>query len=196
MTYYDITQELLSCEVYAGDPAPQLTALRRMDAGDVYNLSALSLCLHNGTHVDAPFHFFADGKTVEQLPAETFVGSCYVAHTEGDLLSADDARAILQAAAQAGADRRILLGGPAVVTEGAAAVFAGARLLLLGCEGQSVGPIDAPMAVHRILLSAEVALLEGLVLQNVPAGRYHLAAAPLLIKGADGAPCRAVLVGE
>jgi arylformamidase len=50
------------------------------------------------------------------------------------------------------------------------------------------------MEVHLILLGAQVVLLEGLVLKDVPAGKYHLSAAPLNLAGADGSPCRAFLI--
>ena len=82
----------------------------------------------------------------------------------------------------------------AVVTLDAAEVFAEAGIWLIGGESQSVGPEDAPMAVHKVLLGAEVVLLEGIRLQEVPEGVYFLNAAPLSLAGADGAPCRAVLV--
>ena len=73
---------------------------------------------------------------------------------------------------------------------------ASGKLLLLGNESQSVGPEEAPMAVHKLLLEREPALLEGIVLSNVPEGRYFLSAAPLNLAGADGAPCRAFLIRE
>ncbi|MBR3026432.1 MAG: cyclase, partial [Oscillospiraceae bacterium] len=76
----------------------------------------------------------------------------------------------------------------------AAKVFAGAGIKLLGNESQTVGPEDAPKEVHMILLSAEVALLEGIVLENVKEGSYFLSAAPLNLGGCDGAPCRAYLL--
>ena len=53
--------------------------------------------------------------------------------------------------------------------------------------------MNAPAAVHRILLGAGVAVLEGIRLEKAPAGRYLLSAAPLLCEGADGAPVRALL---
>ena len=56
----DISQEVLSCGVYPGDPRPELVPVLRMESGSLYNLSKLSMCVHNGTHVDAPFHFLAD----------------------------------------------------------------------------------------------------------------------------------------
>ena len=89
---------------------------------------------------------------------------------------------------------RILIGGKAIVTAEAAEVFASSGIKLLGNEGQTVGPEDAPMHVHLILLRREVALLEGIVLTEVPEGRYFLSAAPLNLGGCDGAPCRAYLI--
>ena len=80
------------------------------------------------------------------------------------------------------------------MTAEAARVFAAAGILLLGNESQTVGPPDAPKEVHLILLGAEVVLLEGIVLRDVPEGRYFLSAAPLNLGGCDGAPCRAYLM--
>ena len=189
----DISQELLSCEVWPGDPAPALTPLRRMAEGESYNLSELRMCVHNGTHIDAPFHFFREGRTVEALPLESFVGDCFLARHSGPV-TVGDAAAILRRAAEAGAEKRILIAGEAVVTAEAARVFADAGLLLLGNEGQTVGPPEAPMEVHLILLGAGVVLLEGIVLTDLEEGRYFLNAAPLNLSGADGAPCRAWLM--
>ena len=191
MKLYDISQEIFSCAVFPGDPAPQKKTLCATDKGDLYNLTAFSMCAHNGTHIDAPFHFLPEGKTVEQMALETFVGPCWVARHRGDV-TADDAAAILE---QAEGRERILIAGPAVVTAEAAWVFAESGIRLLGNESQTVGPEDGPMEVHKILLGCGIALLEGVVLQDVPQGSYFLSAAPLNLAGADGAPCRAVLIG-
>lgn len=190
MKIYDISQEVFSCGVYPGDPKPEKQILCATADGELYNLTAFSMCAHNGTHIDAPFHFLPEGKTVEQLPLETFVGECFVARCQGDL-TASDAEAILE---KAGDAERILIAGPATVTAEAASVFASGSLRLLGCEGQTVGPEEAPMEVHLILLRRGIALLEGIVLDGVPEGRYFLSAAPLNLAGADGAPCRAYLI--
>ena len=187
---YDISQEVFSCAVYPGDPEPERRTLCSTAAGDLYNLTAFSMCAHNGTHIDAPFHFLGEGKTVEQLGLEPFVGDCYVARRAGTL-TRQDALSILE---EAGGIRRILLAGPVTVSLEAAEVFANANLLLLGNESQSVGPEDAPMAVHLALLGAGVVLLEGIRLAEVPEGVYLLNAAPLNLSGADGAPCRAILM--
>ena len=192
MKIYDISQELFSGKVYPGDPVPERKTLFATANGDLYNLTAFSLCAHNATHIDAPFHFFGDGKTVEQMALDTFVGECYVARHDADVTAAD-ASAILH---KANGIPRILLAGHATVTAEAAEVFASSGIWLLGNESQTVGPEDAPMQVHKILLSKNIALLEGVVLTDVAEGKYFLSAAPLCLAGADGAPCRAYLIEE
>ena len=84
--------------------------------------------------------------------------------------------------------------GNAVMTKEAAKVFAEAGIYLFGNESQTVGPEDAPMEVHLIMLGAEIVLLEGIRLGNIEEGVYLLNAAPLNLGGADGAPCRAILI--
>ena len=195
MKIYDISQEVFSCTVFSGDPAPQREIMNDMNKGDLYNLTAVHMCAHNGTHVDAPYHFINDGKTIEQVSLEKFVGPCYVAEREG-VVTAEDAKEILQKASDTNADaaKRILIKGKAEVSEEAARVFADAGILLIGNESQTVGPENAPMAVHKVLLGADVVLLEGIRLAEVPEGVYLLNAAPLNLAGADGAPCRAILL--
>ena len=191
---YDITQELFSCVVYPGDPSPVREVLADMGKGDIINLTAFSMCAHNGTHLDAPAHFIEDGKTIDELDPAAYLGDCFVARHEGDVTAAD-AVAILQKAAAVNASERILIAGKATVTEAAARVFSEAGIKLLGNESQTVGPETAPLAVHLILLGADVVLLEGVVLTNVPEGKYFLTAAPLNLGGCEGAPCRAMLMG-
>ena len=195
MKIYDISQEVFSCSVYPGDPVPERQVMLRIPEGAVCNLTAFRMCAHNGTHVDAPYHFLNNGKTIDQVDLERFVGFAFVAEHEG-VITAGDAEAILKKARRADreAAKRILVKGQAVVSEEAAAVFAGAGILLFGNESQTVGPEDATMKVHLKMLGAEIVLLEGIRLKEVPEGVYLLDAAPLNLGGADGAPCRAILM--
>lgn len=195
MKIYDISQEVFSCVVFPGDPAPQREIMNDMNKGDLYNLTAIHMCAHNGTHVDAPYHFINDGKTMEKVSLEKFVGHCYVAEHEG-VVTAEDVQEILQKATDTNADaaKRILIKGNAEVSLEAAEVFAKEKIFLVGNESQTVGPENAPMAVHKVLLGADVVLLEGIRLSVVPEGVYLLNAAPLNLAGADGAPCRAILL--
>ena len=157
--------------------------------------------------LDAPYHFVEEGKKIDEVDLKKWVGYAYVAEHDGEI-TAKDAKKIIKAAREAEADfrekcnadsgidasRRILIKGKAVVTEEAAMVFAKEKLLLFGNESQTVGPEDAPMAVHLILLGADMTLLEGIRLAEVPEGIYLLNAAPLNLGGSDGAPCRALLL--
>ena len=195
MKIYDISQEVLSCNVYPGDPKPQKKTLCSMLNGDLYNLTSFNMCSHNGTHIDAPFHFIQNGKTVDQITLESVVGMAYVAYHNG-ILSGEDASDILRKAKEINVEssKRILIKGNAVVSIEAARIFKDANVLLLGNESQTVGPEDAPMEVHLTLLGAEVILLEGINLKEVPEGVYLLNAVPLNLAGFDGSPCRAILI--
>lgn len=195
MEVYDISQEVFGCAVYPGDPSPEKEILLSTSNGDVCNLTAIKMCAHNGTHVDAPYHFYGDGKTIDQIALDKFVGFAYVAEHDGDI-SADDAKRILESARKCNPNcwERILVKGKATVTKDAAEVFASEKIKLFGNESQTVGPEDAPKEVHLKMLGAEIVLLEGIRLSEVSEGAYLLSAAPLNLGGADGAPCRAVLI--
>ena len=197
MKIYDISQEVFGCQVYPDDPAPKKETLKSMETGEVYNLTAFSMCAHNGTHIDAPYHFIKDGKTVDEISLESFVGMAYVAEHHGIVSEADAAKIMEKARGlNAEAAKRILIKGDAEVSLEAAKVFAASGILLLGNESQTVGPEDAPMAVHLALLGANVVLLEGIRLAEVLEGAFFLSAAPLNLAYADGAPCRAVLIAD
>jgi arylformamidase len=195
MKIYDISQEVFGCQTYPGDPTPEKKSLLSIENGDICNLTALSMCAHNGTHIDAPYHFINEGKTVDALCLESVVGMAYVSEHQG-IVSNEDAAAIIQKAKELNPEsaKRILIKGTAEVSLEAAQVFADAGLLLLGNESQTVGPEDAPMAVHQVLLGADMVLLEGIRLSGVKEGVYFLNAAPLNLSGADGSPCRAILI--
>ena len=195
MKIYDISQEVFSSKVYPGDPAPVKTVLNSMENGDLYNLTSFSMCAHNGTHVDAPSHFIKDGKTIDELSLESFVGMCYVIEHQG-VLTNEDALEILNKAKEVNSEstKRILIKGDATVSSDAAKVFALSNVLLVGNESQTVGPEESPVEVHQILLGVGIVLLEGIHLTDVPEGVYFLNAAPLNLAETDGSPCRAILI--
>ena len=197
MKIYDISQEILGCKVVPGDPSPEKTVEMQIGKGDICNLTSFHMCAHNGTHVDAPYHFLNEGKTIDQVAMDRFIGCAFVAEHEGDI-AAEDIKDILKRARECDerSAERILIKGNAVLSEEAARVLAGEKIKLFGNESQTVGPEDAPKAVHLIMLGAEIVLLEGIRLSEVPEGVYMLFAAPINLGGSDGAPCRAVLVRE
>ena len=195
MLIYDISQEVFGCKVFPGDPSPVKETMLSIEKGDVCNLTAFRMCAHNGTHVDAPFHFIDGGKTIDEVSLDKFIGYAYVVEHDGDV-TAEDAERFISSARHFDeeASYRILVKGKATVTAEAAKVFAREKIKLFGNESQTVGPEDAPKEVHMIMLGAEIVLLEGIRLGDVPEGMYILNAVPINLGGSDGAPCRATLL--
>lgn len=185
---YDISQELFSSKLFPGDPGAVKKAEQRIENGDACNLTSMSLCVHNGTHLDAPYHFYKDGTTIEKMNLERCFGKCHVIELSGEI----DGKT-MKAAIPNGAER-LLIKGEITLTVEAAKAITEADLLLIGVEGITVGPMESPKAVHLVLLGNETAIIEGLVLSDVPCGEYLLSALPLKLGSCDGAPCRVALM--
>jgi len=85
--FYDISV-LLGVESinYPGDTPYQRKMVQTLQGGDDCNLSEITMSAHAGTHMDAPLHFFPDGKTIDQFPVEKFVLSAHVVHIRNDAL--------------------------------------------------------------------------------------------------------------
>lgn len=190
MKIIDISRELTSAPVYPGDRAPTVTRVSDIHAGDVATISELAACLHNGTHLDAPCHFFPDAADVTDYPLNTLCGECYVVQAEG-VLTGEELEQILSR--RVGIERLLLKGG-ATLSQSAAFVLCDAGVKLIGVETTSVAAASETAVVHRKLLAEPIAILENLDLSEAAEGWYLLFAAPIKIAKADGAPVRALLL--
>jgi arylformamidase len=211
MHIYDISLTVTpDLPVWPGDPAVVLERVTKMEDGAHNNVSRIACGVHVGTHVDAPYHFVADGKTIEQLDLSALNGPAQVVAlpNAGPTLSAADLRG---AGVVSGVERVLLktsnsqywtqpnlpfqTGFTALAPDGAEyLVQCGVRLV--GIDYLSIAPFRNSVPVHRTLLGAEVVVLEGVDLSAVPAGTYQLYCLPVKLGGSDGAPARAILVGE
>ncbi len=192
MNIIDISRELFSTPVYPGDPAPYRDLVRRMEMGDLYNLSGFYTGCHSATHVDAPRHFIEDGKTIEQIAPGRFIGECTVVEAAG-IITGSDIDDILPTS------KKMILfkgDGKAFLCESGAFALTDAGVTLIGTDALSIEMGDETFAAHRELLGAEVVVLEGLDLSRVEPGDYRLIALPLLLAGTEASPVRAVLIGE
>lgn len=190
MKIIDISQELFGCAVYPGDAPPLYKRTLEIKKGDVVNLTELSLCAHNGTHIDAPRHFIDSAKAVDELDLSVFYGDCTVVDFNGvKTIDSGIIKPVLE-----NSSPRLLIKGTACLSACAAREIAASKTVLVGVETQSVGPETAPMEVHLILLGKNIIPLEGLRLADVEEGEYTLCAFPLNLSGSDGSPCRAVLI--
>lgn len=190
MKIYDISKEVFSSTVFPGDPEPGHQPVSELAKGDLCNLTSLTLGSHSGTHMDAPSHFVPGGRTIDQLDLRKCVGPCLVAEAAGPLSPQ------WVEAALAGGVTRLLIKGDIEVTPQAAEKMAELGLGFLGVEHFTVGTEETGVQVHRILLGAEIALLEACTLKEVPAGEYLLVSPPLKYGGLDGAQARPLLLGD
>ena len=175
-----------------------------MERGDGSNNSTLHIGVHTGTHLDAPRHGIADGKSIDQMPLNTAIGPARV-------IEIKDTNTIrpeeLQQYKFKQGERilfKTLNSQRCWITDNfvedfvdispdAARFLADARLSLIGLDYLSVRAPASPTGTHQILLGAGIWLLEGLNLSGVSAGNYDLICLPLRIVRTDGSPVRAVL---
>jgi len=205
MKCYDISP-ILSPESVRWISSPPLEWIerRRMIRGDHNNSSAVSMSVHSGAHIDAPFHFVEDGITIDRLPLELFIGPALVVAIEADKYITeehvdavdfkDDVRVLFKT------KNSRLMRKPdydpdfVAFSVQAAQALVARGLKLVGLDYLSVSHAgDQQVPVHRAFLDHGVVLLEGIDLSQVTPGRYELICFPIKLRGADGAPCRAVL---
>lgn len=193
MNLIDISSDLLTAPVYPGDPEPRLHVLSRISNGDACNLSALYACLHTGTHADAPMHFIEGGKSISEVPLECFIGPCTVLEIGPGPVTGEQIDALVKPGCE-----RVLFksGGSAYFLESSGDELAMLGVRLIGTDAQSVGCPGNQARPHRALLQENIAVLEGLYLEEAAPGDYFLIAPPVKIAGRDGAPVRAVLVSD
>ena len=208
---YDISLTVTpQLPVWPGDPPVELERVAKMEDGSDANVSRMNMGVHTGTHVDAPYHFIADGYAVEDLPLNVLVGAAEVIQIpeNEDHITADVLR---RANLQPGVERvlfktrnnRIWTEQRAefqkdfiAISPDAAEWLVEHGVRLVGIDYLSVAPFDDPVPTHRILLGGRVVALEGLNLSQVAAGSYTLYCLPMKLGGSDGAPARAILIQE
>lgn len=210
MHTYDLTLTISSdIPVWPGDPPVDLKRVSKIGDGANANVSHINMSVHTGTHVDAPYHFFENGETVENLPLKILIGRAYVVHLPDkiELITTE----ILENANIPPRTRRVLLRTRnstlwakgnlpfqedfVAIDEDAASYLVKRGVKLVGVDYLSVAPYKNSAPTHKILLEAGVVVVEGLDLSSVSQGRYNFYCLPLKLANSDGAPARAILVG-
>jgi arylformamidase len=190
---------------YPGNPAFELTPVKRIAAGDSSNNSRLVMGTHTGTHVDAPLHFFDGRPGADALALELLIGRARVI----DLPHRGGITETHLAAAGLREDLRVLLRTPnsalwnssdgfhsdyTYITEGGANFLVDQGVKVVGVDYLSVEQFKkAGAPAHRALLGSGVIVIEGLDLSDVDAGQYEMYCLPLRLANGDGAPARVVL---
>lgn len=190
--------------VWPGDTPFNLQTQLRLADGHSVNLTTITMSAHTGSHADAPYHFAADGATLEALDLGVYWGKAQVVTVHkaaGPLEPADFAAYDL-----ALAPRLLVRTGAAAVPHTqfpetfvhpspALAEFLGRQgVILYGTDAPSMDAVDSKdLPGHHALRRNGVAILEGLDLSAAVDGVYELVALPLKIVGGDGSPVRAAL---
>ena len=191
---------------FPGDPPVRVQRTKSITEGSPYNVSSLSLSSHSGTHVDPPIHFVPGGATTDQLSLDAFNGPCRVVEVPSEdpeigpeafrTLAPGDVRVLFRTTnSQRWKDPPEFFSDYVALSPAGAAEAVRRKLRLVGIDSLSVeGMGGADYPVHHTLLGAGVLILEGLLLGKVPQGNYELRFLPLLIRGGDGGPGRALLL--
>ncbi len=190
--------------VWPGDTQFNLRATMSLEQGDFVNLTTLTISAHTGTHVDAPYHFAADGRKMDGVDLRPYWGLAQVVTVSepgGPLLPSHFSAYDLARAP------RLLVRTPAAsfpVTQfptsfphpspELAAHLGSLGVLLYGTDAPSMDNVNSKtLPGHKAMLKNNISILEGLDLSSAPDGLYELCALPLKIIGGDGSPVRAVL---
>lgn len=183
---FDISRPLdHKLPTYPSDPRPRFRRLKRLDRGDSYALTQITLGSHTGTHLDAPAHVWPGGATADAVPLESLLTWVEVRDLRHRTL---DGSPPLDPPVGGGLLLRLPPQGlePSLVTP-----WLSAGLRLLGTDLLSIE--SDGLSLHRQLLAHNVALVEGLNLEGVPEGLYLFIGLPLRL-ALDGSPLRAVLL--
>ena len=202
MPIFDVSQTLdESTPIFPGDPPFSIAPVFSRENHDEFNLSLLSMTTHTGTHVDAPLHYLDGGRTIEALPPDILVGNGIVLDLRGvEIINRaileksplnQETRIFFKTDCSAGLREKNLNKKHAYMSDSGAQLLMEHGVKLVGIDCMSVDRCDDQYApVHKLLLSSDVIIVEGLDLNDVPAGTCRIYCLPLKIRGADGAPAR------
>ena len=209
MHIYDVSLQISpELPTWPGDPTISIERVSKIEEGADVNVTRLAIGAHTGTHIDAPWHFLRDGSLIEDISLKVLTGRVYVLDLpDVDLITAK----VLEDAEIPPRTRRIIFKTrnsqlwhhkpPSFHTDFVAVSADGAQYLtnrgvkLVGIDYFSIAPFDNLVDTHQILLRAGIVIVEGLDMTEVSQGRYTLYCLPLNLKGVEGAPARAILIG-
>ncbi len=212
MILYDISLPITEdIPVWPGDPSVMINQLSAIVNGDSSNVSQIQMCVHTGTHIDAPKHFLDNGKTVEDLPLEKLIGETLVIVVDDDVKTISEEvlihhprNALINKAHKLLFKTKnsfywhehpnVFQDSYVGIDASGAAYLSHLDLDLIGVDYLSIASFDETTIPHQILLEKEIILLEGVDLSQVPEGVFNLFCLPLLLVGCEGAPARAILI--
>lgn len=200
---YDITPTMRpALQPWPGDSPLSREVLLELARGDAVTLSTMRCSVHLGAHADAPSHYGRDGRSIEHQPLDRYIGPCQLMHINAprgvrigvDHLTAPVTQPRLLLATGTFPDPEIWNDDFAALEPALVDHLHEQGVVLVGIDTPSVDLMSSKdLPAHARFLAHDMAILEGLVLRDVPAGVYELIALPLKLEGFDASPVRAVL---
>ena len=164
--------------------------------------SRIDMNMHTGTHIDCPLHIFEGGSTIEQLDLSKVITKCRVLDfsevqngiSREDLENkrVEKGDFILLKTKNSTSD--ILEGEFVFLDKSGAEYLKDKQIAGVGIDALGIERSQPEHETHKLLLGSGIVILEGLLLGGVDEGEYLLLSAPILIKGVEAAPARAVLI--
>ncbi|WP_459502912.1 arylformamidase [Bacillus sp. C1] len=201
--WIDISQPLNNeIATWPGDtPFSYEVSWSKEQSGSV-NVGKLTMSIHTGTHIDAPFHFDNNGKKVSELDVNVYVGKARIIDVSGietigakelEVFSLDGVKRLLLRTSSHGNAQEFPKTIPYLRAD-IAPFLSEKGIRLIGVDVPSVDPLDdKELAAHHQLFQHGIHILENVVLDHVQDGDYELIALPLALADADGSPVRAVI---
>ncbi len=205
MEYFDISPALQGkTPVFPGDQPFERQVTMDFKKGDHLGLSWIKSTLHIGAHADAPSHYHAAGVSIDKRDLNLYMGLCEVVDvqhvgarrilpTDFELSSIKTSRVLFKSCSFQHSEpfqMEFTSLSPELMT-----ALAERGVRLVGIDTPSVDPADSKdLPSHQALYRHDFAVLEGIDLNQVPAGHYTLIALPLSLRGADASPVRAILL--
>ena len=200
---WDISPTLsATIPVWPGDTRYAAEPTWQIEPGCPVRVSRVTMSTHTGAHCDAPSHYDPDGVAIDAVALDAYIGPCRVIDCSGaglvqpghiaPALADLPPRVLLRTYAQAPQDawdERFAAVAPETI-----ALLAERGVRLIGIDTPSLDPQESKtMDAHHAVRIHKMAILEGIVLDAVPAGDYELVALPLKLAGLDASPVRAIL---
>ena len=206
MKIYDISMEIKEDMAVYKDKAEKKPAIRQtrtLEQGS--NEFRLEMDSHTGTHADSYFHMLPNGKRINEIILEKFIGNCTVVDltkTKNNIITAKDFKDNKTAIKK---DDIILLKTRTsklskfdynftYLHESGATYLASKKIKLVGIDNLGIERDQKNHETHKILFKKNIPIIEGLELADIKPGRYFFVGLPLKIKNCDASPIRAVLI--
>ncbi|SDV50141.1 arylformamidase [Chitinasiproducens palmae] len=203
-TLWDISPAIdVGFPTWPGDTPVAIERMWRIENGSPVNIARLTLSPHTGAHTDAPLHYDRDGMPIGEVPLDRYLGRCRVVDCRGagslvraealaDALDDVPERVLLRTYERAPVERwdsDFTAVDPAIID-----ILHARGVKLIGIDTPSLDPQESKtMDSHHRVRVHRMSILEGIVLDEVPAGDYELIALPLRLASLDASPVRAVL---